>query len=83
MISPLEKTKCIVAPLFEAPTTIVLDMYFPLTRGNSRLLLAVTCGNGHLRAVTFGNARLRAVFSRTGHCIFQVTLKSLMISNNK
>ncbi len=64
MISPLDKTKySLVAPLFEAPTKIVLDMflrghvYFPLTRGNSRLLRQETLGNGHLRAVTLGNAR--------------------------
>ena len=32
-------------------------VYFPLTRGDSRLLRAVTLGNGHSRAVTIGNAR--------------------------
>ncbi len=36
-----------------------------LTRGNSRLLCAVTLGNGHLCTVTLGNARLRVMFSRT------------------
>ncbi len=36
----------------------VLDhVYYSLTCGNSRLLRAVTFGNGHLRAVTLGKAR--------------------------
>ncbi len=56
----------IVAPLFEAPTKIVLDIvYFPLTRGNSRLVRVVTLGNGHLRTVTLGKRRVFSN-SRTG-----------------
>ncbi len=55
----------IVAPLFEAPTKIVLDKYTFHSRVVIPGCYQVTRGNGHLRAVTFGNAWLRAVFSRT------------------
>ena len=48
----------IVAPLFKSPTkNCPGHVYFPLTRGNSRLLCAVTLGNGHLRSAMRGYAR--------------------------
>ncbi len=83
MISPSDKTKCILAPpppfFFKLPQKLSWTMYtfhpaFHSRAVHSRLLRTVTLGNRHLRTVTLGNVRLCAVFSRTGVYLMQYLL---------